>query len=181
MIRHPVARGVVDRVPRGSADPEELHLRPAPVPDARDVLVAEPVQLRRSHHHVAPAGRDHVEHGAERHPPLHDLAVRVVAEGLRIRNREGLAVGDQQVGLEGGLRQPGSERRDDTHRAGQDLAVTSPRLRARHHAEVHAAGSGPHDSPRRLRTASWYSCSLAPSRYAPLNAAHASGSAAAAA
>src|SRR5204862_944499 len=60
VVRHPVARGVVDGVAGRTAEPEKLHLRTVPGADEGDVLVAVPVDLAGTHHHVTPAGPHHV-------------------------------------------------------------------------------------------------------------------------
>ena len=131
--RDPVAGRVVDRVARRAAHAEQLGLGPGPVADAGDVLVAEPVNLRGAHHHVpVPAGH-HREHRPVRQPALDNVAAR--------RQKVRLPVGQQKVRREREPRQPGPERRDEPHRAGQDRAVPAPRLRARNHADLGPASA----------------------------------------
>src|SRR5262249_56760297 len=68
--RQPVAHWMVQRVAGSTANAEQLSLGPSPVADTGDVLVAELVQLRGTHHHVPPARRQHREDLAERQPAL---------------------------------------------------------------------------------------------------------------
>jgi hypothetical protein len=92
----------------------------------------EMFDLGRPHHHVPPPGRDHREHLPVGEPALHLP---------RLIDQERLAVGHQQVGRERLAGEPGAERRDHPHRAGQDRPITAPRFRARHDADVgRAAG-----------------------------------------
>ena len=124
-----------------AANAEELRLRPGPVPDAGDVLVAELVELRGAHHHVPLAGGQHGEHLAERQPALGDPLAWLAAFTSRAQQRR-LAVGQQQVRLEGELRQPGAQGRDDAHRAGEDRAVAAPGLGAGDDADLGQRGRG---------------------------------------
>src|SRR4051812_17752882 len=104
VLGHPVARAVVDGVAGGATGTQELALRLGEVTDRGDVLVAVPVDLRGAHHHVPLAVRDDVEHAAEGDPALDHVGL--LTQRRDPAQEEGLAVGDQQVGVRGQLAQP---------------------------------------------------------------------------
>src|SRR5207245_7785669 len=62
MVGHPVAGDVVDRVAGRATEAEQHRLRHGVVADGGDVLVAVPVDLARTHHHVPPSRPADVEH-----------------------------------------------------------------------------------------------------------------------
>ena len=84
--RDPVAGDVLHRVAGRAAHAEQLHLRLRGVADEREVLVAERVELRRTHHHVTAARPHDVEHRAVRVPRL-DRLVGIVARRAGCRWR----------------------------------------------------------------------------------------------
>ena len=132
VLRHPVARRVVHRVAGGTAHAEQLRLRPFPRTDAGDVLVPEPVDLRGTHHHVPLSRPGNREEMAEREPSLDQLrGIRRGADGKGRAQQLRVAVGVQEVGLERHRREPHRDRRDRPDRAGEQLAVAAPCLRAR--------------------------------------------------
>ena len=71
--RDPVAGDVLHRVAGRAAHAEQLRLRLRGIADEREVLVAERVDLRRAHHHVAAPRPHDVEHRAVRVPRLDGL------------------------------------------------------------------------------------------------------------
>jgi hypothetical protein len=135
VVGHPVRRRVVDRVARGAAIAEQLHLRALVVADGGEVLVAVLVDLRAAHHHVTAAVPHPPEHLAVGVEVLHDLAVRP-RERFVVGDQAGLAVGHGEVGLEGGAGEPPADHGDGADGVGQDLAVTAEALRHGDHAHV---------------------------------------------
>ena len=108
----------------------------------RSIWVAPIITWRRPAH-------THVEHRPERaSSPRRPCRRRADADGQRRwPTSSGLAVGDQQVGLERGPGQAGADHRDGADRAGEDLAVAAPRLGAGDDADLGSAwrrSSRPH-------------------------------------
>ena len=142
VVRHPVAGGVVDRVAGRAAHADELHLGPVVGPDGRDVLVAGAVDLARHHHDVAPARPHDVEHAAVGHGGLAHQRRRRGGEGRRADHERGLAVGEDELGGEGQLGQPGPEGGDGAERAGHDLTRPAPGVGAGDDAGLRPGDAG---------------------------------------
>src|SRR5262249_4848386 len=168
VVRHPVRRLVVDRVPRRASEPDELHARAAVRPQKRDVLITETVDLRRAHHDVTRSAPHDVEHRAVGVPARDDLGRAFDADRHDVLDEECFAVGHHEVGFECRLREPATDHGDGADRVGEDLAVTAPGLRARDDADFGAC-----EVSHRAATAFWYSSSVT-SMYVARNASHAS-------
>ena len=128
VVGHPVAGGVVDEVAGGSPQAEQLRLRPAPVADGGDVLVAVAVDLGGAHHDVAPTRPDDVEDG-----PVRDVALdhpgRVGdADRQRVRGKDRHRVGHHHVGCEGRLREATADDRAGADGVDEDVAVAAETL-----------------------------------------------------
>jgi hypothetical protein len=147
VARDPVAGRVVHGVARGAAHADELPVRPGPVADARDVLVAVGVELGGAHQDVAAPVPGDVEDPRERQQAL-DVCVGVVGDRRFDRqdavDEEGPAVRDEQVRFERRLGQARPERRDGADGAREDLARTAPDVGARCHALL-GTGEVAHD------------------------------------
>src|SRR5262249_18565737 len=106
---------------------DELALRPPPVADAGDVLVAEAIELGGAHHDVAAASPDEVEDKTVGQPAL---------DGARNAEEASAAVAEQEVGRESRAGEASAQGGDEADGAGQDLAVSAPGLRAGDRAQL---------------------------------------------
>ena len=152
VVGDPVGGGVVDRVARCPAHPDELGLGLGVVADGGDVLVAELVDLAGHHHDVAPSGPDDGEDRLVGHVGLAHEFGGLGGEGGDAVDQRRLAVGEDEVRGEGRLGQPGAEGRDRAEGAGHDLAIAAPGLGAGDRADV-CSGDVAHCSDLQVSTA----------------------------
>src|SRR5690606_26714073 len=136
MPRHPIARRMVDRVARSTADAEELDLRLLEIADAADVLVAVAIDLGGAHHHMALPPPEHIENLAEGDPALDDLIG--IRHTVRSRVREDLieSIRENELGRIEFLRDARADRRSRSHRAHHVLAVIAEAICYRDDADT---------------------------------------------
>ena len=159
VIADPVARRVVDGVPRCTAHSEHLAGGMLKRAECGQVLIPIPVNLIGTHDDVAPAPCQRLEDAAERHPAL-DRACGTERGG--VGQQPGLAVGQQDVGGEGQPRESGSDGHHVRHRAHHDLASIAEEFGARDGAHL-GSGHGHHlpasfaalAASANFRTAAW--------------------------
>ena len=123
MVRHPVAGGVVDGVARGAPDAHQLGLRPGPLADGTDVLVAGAVDLGGHHDQVAPPRPHHVEH-----PPVGHVRLehRAPAERRRAVASPSTRAASPSVRTRSGAKVSRASRAPMAGAVPKALAITSP-------------------------------------------------------